>query len=701
MVNNIKKTIAGLIILAVLFQAPSAAAFGLTTIEVGPKAVASFFSTISSAVSNKVTAVFTGTSASANVSTAISTGLPGVSGAALIPTKAATEAACEPAEKLDQVESMADSLSKGFSFLGPNPAEVAYLNQRIIKLTYAKTCREAALQALNTKPILSVIDGLEMLRQQDYLNRKILSLDQRIENLKAKSSQSVKNVMAGIATKLINNLSKNIVTGVVNNTIAKYKINNYLQYADAVGTMVYTTDYIQKNYPNNQQQMILNSLLKNDEVGGNVLPLIRQETDEALGFVPEELEFSDPNYYVKLAQAGTGKANPFFMQDVYEVRAANAQAQGLATAQQEVSQSKGFASIRNCSNSLAQSRQLDNERSSLQREVQQKRLVMTKMMAASFDKTKQVDPKEVEQVSREFNAANDKLKNLPQTSPGSIQLCESLENPGGFIADSLSGYLNSMFNSSAAAKPENMPFWANFVSDLASNYTTNIIRGGKPNNQLLMNGVFQAANIAANDVIRSAGSPQTNLLQQSEPQAVSLFNLKPGGDGNNHFIFEWNVEDLPSVKSVILTGPNNFNLAFNRLSGTASLNLPREGVYNFAAYSGANAQGQLLASGQADIKFQVPNLNPTNRDNMPTYQPPSENATRQDIATDTYNEINNIPPDSQVVNTYAQCIANGGTDIYCRNTYGPPADEGIVYGAYAKKLTVPLRVNPVPLRSSN
>jgi hypothetical protein len=68
---------------------------------------------------------------------------------------------------------------------------------------------------------------------------------------------------------------------------------------------------------------------------------------------------------------------------------------------------------------------------------------------------------------------------------------------------------------------------------------------------------------------------------------------------------------------------------------------------------------------------------------------------------DNLQQVGTIPSDPPPINNYEQCMANGGTDYTCRQQYGPPANSGTVYGAYAKKLTVPLRVNPVPLRSSN
>ena len=110
------------------------------------------------------------------------------------------------------------------------------------------------------------------------LNAEINSLSVRLENLRARQSQTIKDVLKAVALKIALNLSQRLTTVMVNKLVQKYRIQNELAYADAVATQIYTADSIKKNFQGKTaDKLILRSLLQNRVVQDTILPMVRLE----------------------------------------------------------------------------------------------------------------------------------------------------------------------------------------------------------------------------------------------------------------------------------------------------------------------------------------------------------------------------------------------------------------------------------------
>ena len=561
------------IFLIVAFLIPSFAGAqvpAMPVVDVGPQNIAAWAGTAAS----------TAASAAELVILNVSVGVPGVGGVALGAAKSTVTVACEGVGKAEEIAATADTFGN-FSLISGSPAEATKITAKIAALIVVKTCREAELFALDKVPTPNLITGQDLTRRQNLLDQEIHALSIRIEDLRARQSQSIKEVLKAVALKIVLNLSKNMTTSLVNKMIAKYRIGNFLQYADAVSSQIYTSDYIMKNFPEQEDQLIVRSMLQNGLVEGQVLSLVRARADDALGYIPGQLDISDPNFYAKAMKAGSAEVNPFFLQIAFKEKSALAKAQGTQSAKQEISQGQGFIPVRDCSGSVEQQAFVDSENLRLSSENSQARKVLEKLK-----QTDQLYPGSVSQ--EDLSAAAETVKNtkaamkaLPQTNRPIVQLCENIVNPAGFMADSVTGYLNKHLNEAGNIKTDNIPFWATFLSDVASNFVTNIFEGGKPDAKLLMADGITAASLATGDIVNLISNSADNSVLKESSVSVT-FDAEQIGP--NQVKISWDASKLgkdAQASYVTIQGNGSSPTKTLALFGSITVNLTTSGKEDY------------------------------------------------------------------------------------------------------------------------
>lgn len=524
-----------------------------------------------------------------------SIGVPGVEQGVMAGVNATVDAACKGISKAEEAVATADSFGN-FSLIGGSPAEAAKITAKLAALQTVKTCREVQLEAYKKVPVTSLIVGQELVRKQAALATEINELGIRIENLTQRQSQTFKDVLKAVSVKLLLNFSQKLTTRLVNSLIAKYKIGNYLKYADAVATQIYEKQHISQNYPDKESQLIVASVLNSDVFNGGILPSVRIQTARNLGFIPDQLVVSDPDYWVKMAQVGSAKADPYFMQSVFEGRADLAKATGLLNARTEISQGKGFIPVRNCQGSVVEQNNIYKQNLQLSYKADMDRQVFERLQAqfASNPNDQEVKANMI-LAAGQYRKSQENLSNLPtELNSPVVEICSAITNPGAFMADGITSLLKSQIDQSANIKTENLPFYGQFILTVANGLISNIFEGGHSNLKLLTEAGVNASNILSVDYLNglqqpselqtaSAGTENGGAfiafddIDPSVPQRAGTYNLK------------WDARNYPDIDDVTVFGTSGYCLntvngqcrPITALSGNLAVNLTQPGNYEF------------------------------------------------------------------------------------------------------------------------
>jgi hypothetical protein len=482
MINGIKiqRILASLIVVSILgsFVQPVNAFVGIPSTVFDPWAI----------VQTTATAVATGATA---VSTALSAAQAGIPGTGAVATTPA--ATCLPliaaVDTFDTAKASTNFLtSLAFGLIGESEFDAVKIEAELKTVGAAKVCVASYLKGSIGVPSVTQAVADDMIRTQLTFQHLDSVYGERIEMLTSRQSATMKQILRAVMLKILQNVEKDLTTRVVNGLVQKFKISNYLQYADALGGQVYAMDYINKNFEGDaRQQMMVRQLVQSRLVGGQDGVMVakafaQDKAEQFIGYDFKNLDVTDPNMYLKLADLGSPNANPDYHEAVAQEQSITAYASGLANANLEISNGKGFLPPRDCSGSVSEQQALDQK----QLELGRKYLAAQQVYAKLVQATPKVKPADLAQAKEALDAVQTELRALPQeVSKPVVEICKAIENPGGAVADQINSFLTKHLTEATDFKPENLPFFATFLSDVASNFITNIVTGGKGSGQLL------------------------------------------------------------------------------------------------------------------------------------------------------------------------------------------------------------------------
>ncbi len=423
--------------------------------------------------------------------------------AAALLTIRGSETACQGIDRAEQISNTSDQLSN-FSIIGGSSTEAVSLSARILALKTVLTCREAVLTALDTTSAasISVVGAQNFQKKQNELNAEITTLKTRVENLRAQQSASIKDVLKAVMVKIILNLNKNLTTELVNKMVSKYKISSYLEYGNALATQVYSMKYINENFTGDaRQQMMIRSILQSSKFPEKIktaqslaLSKAQEYTSSACQATVADYNSSNSSdFWECISKLGNENSSPQYNYFQAVDQANQAASAGQVAAAQEVSQSDGYAPPRDCSGSLTQQKQIDASFDAATAEVSTAANVSARLTSALGNG--QTTTAEVAKAETAYKAAVAKLNALPKsTSSPIIDICKAIDSPAKFVADSIQKFLGKHLDEAADLKSDNLPFYANFLADAASNFLTNILTGGKSTSQVLKEAGIGALN---------------------------------------------------------------------------------------------------------------------------------------------------------------------------------------------------------------
>lgn len=517
-------------------------------------------------------------------------GLPGIGAAQMVAADAAGVACKATDIAADSAGALAPaSLLGSFAAIGGGTAESTLIQGQITALISLKSCLTGQLEILKRLPVTSLIQGQELVRRQNEVAQQIATIGQRIDVLRAQVSAGLKDVLKAVAIKLILNFSQQLTTRLINTLIAKFRIGNYLAYGNSLATFVYEKKFIQDNYPDKQNQLILAAMLNSDLVRQDVLPAIYIQAQRSLGFVPQQLVVSDPNYWTKLAMAGSPKANPNLQQTIFDGRAEQAKAQSQFQAQAEINQSKGFVPVRNCSGAVQQQQDIYKKNVQLSYQAYSDQAVLQKLQAQYAANPNNAKARsEMEKAASAVGKSTTALQNLPEQMDSPIvQICQAITNPGGFIGDGIQNLLKSNIDSGTLLQANNLPFYGQFLLSVASNLVNNIFQGGQSNLKILTDAGVTAANIASVDYLNGVQKPNDLINASKAVDGSGAFiafddidTAKPQPTGT--YSLKWSASAYPNVSRAVAVGISGASIpGGNALSGQANINFTLPGVYDF------------------------------------------------------------------------------------------------------------------------
>ena len=102
---------------------------------------------------------------------------------------------------------------------------------------------------------------------------------------------------------------------------SNYMIANFLYYSDALVSGQYVSDYLNKYVDSSMDREVIKKLIPQFNCGKldpNLKTVFQAKATEYLGFNPDSVSPSDPNYYQKMAKVGNFMASPQGWQSYYE-----------------------------------------------------------------------------------------------------------------------------------------------------------------------------------------------------------------------------------------------------------------------------------------------------------------------------------------------------------------------------------------------
>lgn len=494
------------------------------------------------------------------------------------------------------------------NIIGGGAAETAQLSAQSREYSQYKTCIEQYLTLIKDPKKVNARNLNEANRLNNYITlytNSIANLTNKITDLDRRASSGWKDIAKATLLTMILRVNQNVTTTLLNKAMDKYKINDYLKYADALATQVYSMKYIDQNYEGDEEtKMILRSVLTNSG-SQNAASMVQIKAEQAAQTAVQKT--CDPakgayeygtwaNLRCLAAQAAI-ESSPMYQVSTILDQAAQAQSAGQKAADQELADSQGYAPVRTCSGVVSEQQAIDSQWGQASTDVKVAKDTLTLLYRSStvyldeIDKSNlspqrkleliEIQKKEVataEKAVADAESNYSKLKNQRVTG-NIIDICEAISSPSTFIANSLDAFLKQHLDQATQLKTENLPFFAKFFSDVASNFVTKVISGAfdgtRTNKKVLkesgvnvLTGSVATEDTQIKDLFsrNNATLPTVNTVVRGETGDVDIYLYPSAGSATE--------------KTLTITEGESYNLVidFKSLVSQNLLGLALEGI---------------------------------------------------------------------------------------------------------------------------
>ena len=539
----------------------------------------------------------------------------------------------------------------GLSLVTGSAGEVAMLKGKIVSLNNAKTCVvDKQLAVVEKIKPGSILEAQAKQTAMDDLTKQRENIKLRLDQMNMQLRQAQGNFWKSVVVATLLKTTKLVSQRLVNTLTSKYKINNVMQYADAVASQVYTTQLILSKATDKQDQLILRSLATNPLLRTKIDSAIYQRAADALeingeAFSTRGMSADDPDLYLKLAKFGDPNTSVPYLKTTYNNRSREMSAIGKASAQNEILLGSGLKAPRTCEGNVSTQNAIDQEWAQVNDQMQN-RLALYWELEDSYDtRYKSLSPKDQQQLATDFKKAEAdylnaaaKLKEMPTKYENPVlDICKAIASPAEMVNKGIDKAFGKFADNLGDYKTENLPFFMNFISDIGSNIASDLIFGGDVKATLLQESgnISTAINLGIN--FADAQTSQKNMENGID------FYFVPSTTNPNGFTIKWEIlpviDDVayvtvsgPGVSSILtdsagrpVVGPTGQPLVnkFLGRSGSKFVEAPNGGTYSLRVF---NNKDQALSNtgGLTVPKPQSAAL--ANPATTPTYRFPSRAA---------------------------------------------------------------------------
>jgi|GEM_PF-2030410 len=474
---------------------------------------------------------------------------------------------CYSQSALDALNT-ADNVSKwsfgGMKLLIGDTGEALMIQGKITALNNALSCVKGQLDAAKKVEVGTLIQGqLREAAIQQY-STELATIQKRLDDLSSQYRNATRDFWKTMLVKALLETSKSISINLVNSLVNKYRITDFQGYADTVGGQVYTTQFIVKNAKDNADQLVLHSILTNPLSKSVIQPAIYQRADTALGFDPDQLSLTDPDFYTKSARIGAGNANPYVLQADAIARAAEAQAAGQQAAQSEIALGNGLKAPRDCTGSLAEQEAIDQSYNALNAEFENRSDLLDSLL--NTKKTaKNLTAAQIAQLDEDIAKAKADLEDVQKRAAALpnrvgkpvIQICKGIVSPASVVYSGIDTVFGQFTEKLSDYNDNNLPFFVNFISDIGTEIGTNLIFGGNAKNTILseMGNIETAAGMGLGYAIASSKEDSQKKFADMQ-KGVSINYEAKTENGKTVYYLSWDVDKnvLADANYVTITG---------------------------------------------------------------------------------------------------------------------------------------------------
>jgi hypothetical protein len=511
--------------------------------------------------------------------------------------------ACKTAEEIALKSLMGtEAALTGLSLIGDGAGETVAISAKLTGVNTVIDCRTVADGLLKAVPTPNLFVGQKKQRLEEENSVALQNFKKIREDLQTRASTAKQRLWKGILARVLLTTTKSVSASIVNKLTNKYKVNDVRRYADAVAGQVYTTDLIRKNAADNEEQMVLRTMLNNPLASQQVDPLIAKRADEALGYDPDKINVNDSGAWAAMARSGAADANPFFMQTAATAKAQNMSTQGQQAALSEITLGNGLKSPRTCNGSIAEQAAIDKEYAAANREIADRQKLLRELedykavslampIKPSAEDLQRLD-QDIQKASQDLAGSKQKLSSIRNKPNGAVvEICEGIVSPASLVDKGIDKAFNQFAKNLGDYNDNNLPFFVNFISDIATGITTDLIFGGNSGSAI----VHESRSIDK-AVVSAAGLAGSNIAD-SLSKGIRFSYAKSGASATSYTL-EWEVLDVKNASYVTIKGTGISDATKLPLSGKYEIQTSASSTYLMKVF---DSKGKQLQSTSLEI----------------------------------------------------------------------------------------------------
>ncbi len=313
-------------------------------------------------------------------------------------------------------------------------------------------------------------------------------LQKKFDDLDVQIRIATEGFWKALLTKALLTLGNSLMQRIANGLMAKFKVNNYGAYADALVGQVYRGERILSSTDDKKTQTLLHGLMTNPLLGKQMNgfdPRIMAGAQVASNNF-DNMDIRDPNWYAAAANQATCKVNVYCADLVAKDQQDSIMAQARADAASNVSQGAGYKDPWNCTGSVAQQQQFKQQTAAAT-----DKLINRSDLYESLKKAKdggqKVSDSDLNQALKDYLQSADDLTNIgDKVDTGSLlKVCNSIASPAMAINLGIDKIFQHFSKNIGDFKDQNMPFFINFVSQVATSFANDLVFGGNKTSLVL------------------------------------------------------------------------------------------------------------------------------------------------------------------------------------------------------------------------